>query len=85
MEKKFRLLVENKYCLAVFRARTQTITFANILKSYNVPVVIINTPRTLNISCGISVKFPVAYKETATDVIARRKFDTFAGIFPIIK
>ena len=69
------------YCLAVFRARTQTITFASILKSYKVPVTIINTPRTLNISCGISAKFPCEYKQIAQDIISRRKFDTFAGIY----
>lgn len=69
------------FYLAVFRARTQTLIFANLLKSYNVPVSVINTPRHLNISCGISVKFLDKYKDIAESIIARRKFDSFAGFF----
>lgn len=69
------------FYLAVFRARTQTIMFANILKSYGVPVSIVNTPRRLNVSCGISVKFPKLYKNIADGIIERRKFDSFAGFF----
>lgn len=67
--------------LAVFRARTQTLMFANLLKSYGVPITIINTPRKINVSCGISVKFGVQHKKIADEIIARRKFDTFAGFF----
>ncbi|MDD3397618.1 MAG: DUF3343 domain-containing protein [Clostridia bacterium] len=69
------------YTLAVFRARTQTILFANLLKSYNIPIIILDTPRDLNISCGISVKFDTINKETAELLIKRRRFDSFAGFF----
>lgn len=72
-----------KYTLAVFRARTQTIMFANLMKSYNVPVVIINTPRSINVSCGISVKFASINKPIANNIIARRRFDSFAGFYDI--
>lgn len=72
-----------KYTLAVFRARTQTIMFANLMKSYNVPVVIINTPRNINVSCGISVKFSSINKPIANNIIARRRFDSFAGFYDI--
>jgi len=67
--------------LAVFRARTQTLVFANLLKSYGVPIWVVNTPRNINVSCGISVKFAVQYKKIADDIINRRKFDSFAGFF----
>ncbi|MBR4407655.1 MAG: DUF3343 domain-containing protein [Clostridia bacterium] len=69
------------YLVAVFRARTQTLSFANLLESYGVPVVVINTPRHLNISCGISVKFPASFRHIAEGIISRRTFDTFAGIY----
>ncbi len=72
-----------KYTLAVFRARTQTIMFANLMKSYNVPIVIINTPRSINVSCGISVKFASINKSIANNIIARRRFDSFAGFYDI--
>ena len=71
------------YYLAVFRARTQTLLFANLLNSYGVPVAVINTPRSINVSCGISAKFSDIYKKTAESIIARRKFDSFAGFFSV--
>ena len=70
------------FYIAVFRARTQTIIFANLLKSYGVPVAIVNTPRRINVSCGISARFPAQYKPQAEAVMQRRHFDTFAGFFP---
>lgn len=72
-----------EYLIAVFRARTQTINFANILRNYKIPVLVINTPRNINVSCGISVKFPSIYRNQVEDIINRRNFDTFAGIFPV--
>ena len=70
------------FYLAVFRARTQTIIFANLLRSYGVPLSIVNTPRRINVSCGISAKFEKKHLEKAKLVISRRRFDTFAGFFP---
>ncbi len=67
--------------IAVFRARTETLTFASLLKSYGVRVGIINTPRRLNVSCGISVTFESAYLSVAENILKRRKFDSFAGIY----
>lgn len=69
--------------IVVFRARSQTINFANILKSYRVNCSIINTPRQINVSCGILVKFNYADLRTVEDILARRKFDTFAGIYKL--
>ena len=70
------------FYLAVFRARTQTIIFANLLRSYGVNVSIVNTPRRINVSCGISAKFAKQHLEKAKLVLARRHFDTFAGFYP---
>ena len=71
------------YHLAVFRARTQTLNFANIMKSYGVPIAIVNTPRNISVSCGISVKFPTQFKDTAQNIISRRQFSTFAGFYAL--
>jgi len=70
-----------RYLIAVFRARTETLSLANILRSYNVPFKIVNTPRRLNVSCGISVQFPITARSIAEEILKRRRFDTFAGIF----
>ncbi|MDD2445601.1 MAG: DUF3343 domain-containing protein [Clostridia bacterium] len=71
------------YTLAVFRARTQTLLFVKLLNSYGIAVSVINTPRNLNISCGISAKFASIYLNIAEDIIRRRRFDSFAGFYSV--
>ena len=72
-----------EYALAVFRARNETITFANLLKSYGVNVMIVSTPRQINVSCGISVRFSYGDFVTAKNLLARRRFDSFGGFYLI--
>ncbi|MEG1752047.1 MAG: DUF3343 domain-containing protein [Clostridia bacterium] len=73
------------FLLAVFRSRTETISFANILSSYGVNSKIINTPRSINVSCGISVLLQPDAKQIVENILARRKFSTFGGLFKIKK
>lgn len=70
-----------QYTLASFRSRTEALTYANILNSYGVKVQIVSTPRTISVSCGISVRFHTSYMQIASDLICRRKFDTFVGFY----
>lgn len=69
--------------LAVFRSKTETLNFASILKSYKVPCSVVNTPRSINVACGISVKFDNYYKQNAMLIISRRNFNTFAGFYDV--
>lgn len=71
------------YLIAAFRSRNQTLLFANILSSYGIKATLINTPRAVMTSCGISVKLDYAHLSKAKEVLARRKFDTFAGFFVV--
>lgn len=72
-----------EYIIAVFRARTETINFANLLRSYGVNVMIITTPRQVNVSCGISVRFNKSALMKAKELLQRRRFDTFGGFYLI--
>lgn len=72
-----------EYTIAVFRARNETITFANLLRSYGVNVMVVSTPRQINVSCGISVRFNNENLETAKNLLARRRFDSFGGFYLI--
>ena len=69
--------------LAVFRSKTETLNFASILRSYRIPCTIVNTPRTINVACGISVKFSGEHQSTASMIISRRMFSTFAGFYNV--
>ena len=73
-----------KFTLAVFKSRTDTMRFYNIIKKYNGFCSIINTPHTLSRSCGISVKISGANISIAKNIIASNRFDSFVGIYDII-
>ncbi len=72
-----------KYLIVVFTSRNDTMQFYNILKSYNTYCSIINTPRLLARSCGISVKIVGGNLDLAKQIISSRKFSTFKGIFKL--
>lgn len=67
--------------LIVFRARSETMKFHCLLSSYHVKSEIVNTPRQISVACGISVKVLNDDVATAREILSRRKFSTFAGIF----
>lgn len=67
--------------LAVFRSKTETLSFASLLRSYGVPCSVVSTPRKINVSCGISVKFNENNLNDVNYILSRRRFDTFGGIY----
>ncbi len=69
--------------LAVFRSRTESLNFASLLKSYGVFCSIVNTPRTINVACGISIKLNNLDINTAKEILLRRNFNTFAGFYNV--
>lgn len=70
-----------RFVLAVFRSRTEALTFSNILSSYGVNVSIVSTPKRISVSCSLSIKFDARFQDVASDILSRRKFDTFVGFF----
>lgn len=71
------------YYIAVFRSRTQTILFNQVLKSYGASSMVINTPRQAEVSCGLSVKFLGGDLAIVRQILARREFSSFVGIFKV--
>ena len=47
--------------IIVFRARSETMNFSMLLRSYKIACQVVNTPRVINVSCGISVKTSIEY------------------------
>ncbi len=70
-----------KYYLVVFRSRNETIKFVNIMNSYNYLASAVTTPRQISVSCGISAKIDGRAVEIAKQILGRRQFYTFAGIY----
>jgi len=69
------------FYLIVFRARSETMKFYSLLSSYGVKSEIVNTPRQVSVACGISLKISLQDVTVAKDILSRRQFSTFAGIF----
>jgi hypothetical protein len=69
------------YYLVVFRARSETMKFASLLSSYGVKSVVVNTPRQIAVSCGISVKVDANALNICKQILSRRQFWTFGGIY----
>ena len=69
--------------LVVFRARSETMKFAGLISSYGIRARIVNTPRQITVACGISVKIDSGGLEIAKNIISRRQFYTFAGIYKV--
>lgn len=72
------------YTLAVFKSRIATLNFANLLRTNNIPVAIINTPISIGRTCGISVKFLSDYYSKVQSLISKRSLNYFDGFYSYI-
>lgn len=70
-----------KSYIVVFRSRNETIKFVNILNSYSYPASVVTTPRQISVSCGISARINDRALEVAKQILQRRQFYTFGGIY----
>ena len=71
------------YYIAVFKSRSATISFANILRANSIPCAIINTPASLGKTCGISVKFLADFLAKANTLLPYRLKQVFDGFYPL--
>ncbi|MDR3263725.1 MAG: DUF3343 domain-containing protein [Clostridiales bacterium] len=69
------------YIVAVFRAREHTMKFNAELLQKGYRASVINTPREIFSSCGISVKFEEYAVSFARQVIRYYDFQSFAGFY----
>ncbi|MFA6859908.1 MAG: DUF3343 domain-containing protein [Clostridia bacterium] len=74
-----------EYFLISFSSRSQNFEFASLMHSYGAFAVIINTPRQIMSSCGVSVKTNKEGLNFAQSILRRRKFESFNGAFKIIQ
>ena len=73
----------NMNILATFRSKNQAMLFANILGKRGVLCRVINTPRFLTVSCGLSVQFDVKYLSLIKEILKTTSFDTLGGLYLI--
>ena len=71
------------YILAVFAVRTETISFYNMLKRARMNAMVVETPKSLQASCGISVKFSQDDLSKAKSIIKNGNFRSFVRFYAI--
>ena len=69
------------YVLAVFRSRNQAVDFYSKLRSQNVRCTLINTPKSANVGCGLSIKLDVVGLNKAKRIIKISDYSAFFGFF----
>ena len=72
-----------QYILAVFKSRNETLYLANLLMQKGYSVNIINTPREIGPSCGISVQFAVSLLEQVRLQMTTKPFRSFYGFYKV--
>ncbi len=71
------------YIVAVFKNRTDALSFYRSITNKSVEAKIVSTPRNIVNSCGVSVKFLSKYRELANYVIRNGNFPSFLGIYSV--
>lgn len=71
------------YVLAVFSVRTDTMQFYNLLSRAGINAVVVETPKALSVSCGISVKFSKSDFVKARNILTKAKIGSFVRFYAI--
>lgn len=74
-----------EYYVIVFHSRSQTFEFYTLLSSYFLYAQVVNTPRQILSSCSVCVKTNFDGLKQAQSILARRRFDSFHGIYYVLQ
>ncbi len=74
-----------KYLIIAFKSRTQLQNFAKTLRLYGLNVSVINTPRSISISCGLSIRTEYHYLSTIKTILLQSQFESLLGIYSITR
>ncbi|MBQ9713998.1 MAG: DUF3343 domain-containing protein [Clostridia bacterium] len=67
--------------LAVFRARTQSLDYAERLQRYGVAATTMPTPKEAKIGCGLCVRFDARYFVRANAILKTARYTSFKGYY----
>ncbi len=70
-----------QYVIAVYRSRNITMQAYNFLTQHGVVAALISTPRSVNVGCGLSVKFSVGVLPRVRATLSAA--ETFVGFFAV--
>lgn len=65
--------------LAVFRSRSETLSFLSKLHGNGVPASAVATPKEAGVGCGLSARFEETFLPRARATLARSNYRSFSG------
>ena len=71
------------YLLISFKSRNSIFAFNRILKQFGISSEIINTPKQVSISCGLSLKIKKEYISIIIRALNQSNLPGFLGVFSI--
>lgn len=71
------------YGIAVFRSRCQAMDCKYKLNGAGIRAELAATPSSLNLGCGVSVRYPLAQAQRAQAIISRAHYSAFYGFMNI--
>lgn len=69
--------------LAVFRSRAQAVDCNLKLHANGINSVLVNTPKEVNIGCGLSVKFTQNMQRRVYAIITKARYSAFYGFYSL--
>lgn len=73
----------NEYIIAVFTNRTSTMQFSMLLNKNGVRSTIVETPKAITASCGVSVRFDINSLGRAREVLLRSGIKNFVRFYRV--
>ena len=67
--------------LISYKSRNNLLALARILNSYGIPSATVNTPHSISVSCGLSLKVDYRYFPQIKNIIMTANLTGFLGVF----
>ena len=74
-----------KYLIIAFKSRNNLQSFARTLRLYGINVSIVNTPRSVSVSCGLSARVEYRYLNTIKTALSQIDLSSFIGIYAVTR
>lgn len=74
-----------KYLIIAFKSRNNLQSFARNLRLYGISVSIVNTPRSVSVSCGLSARVEYRYLNTIKIALSKTDLSSFLGVYAITR
>ncbi len=71
--------------VAVFKSRSQVMSFIENMREHGAPSRLISTPKEARLGCGVSAEFSPSHLSIAKTIVNKVRYNSFYGFFLIEK